>query len=58
MRNSKKGISPWNKGLKLTEEQLKPYLGRTPWNKGKIGLQHHSKKAKEKISAFRRSTKK
>jgi group I intron endonuclease len=58
MKDAKKGISPWNKGIKLSDEQLKPYLGRTPWNKGKTGLQHHSDKAKDKIRAFRQSIKK
>jgi len=39
----KKGIPPWNKGKKFSEESRRKMslaqLGRIPWNKGKVGLQ-------------------
>jgi hypothetical protein len=52
--NTYKGKTAWNKGLKLTEDQLKRHAthqpGYTVWNKGKKGTWVCSEETKQKMS--------
>ena len=65
LSESHKGKIPWNKGRQLSEEHKQnlseshkgkmagekhPMWGKTPHNKGKKGLFHHSEEAKQKMS--------
>jgi hypothetical protein len=52
--NTYKGKPAWNKGIKLTEDQLKRHATRQPgytvWNKGKKGIYVCSEETKQKMS--------
>jgi hypothetical protein len=55
--NNHKGGAGWNTGLKVSDETRKNISesgkGRAAWNKGIIGLQHHTDEMKEHLSRVR-----
>ena len=53
MTEFKKGMTPWNKGIKTgpNPEHSRRMKGRTPWNKGKQNLPKQSVEAKKRRSA-------